>query len=71
MGFYVGDRGMGMGKNKIKRVFEGFVKVKCFVDGRGLGLCMRKRMVEEVGGSMGVESEWGKGGWFWFRLGVA
>lgn len=57
--FYVRDTGMGIPKNKIKTVFDRFVKLNSFVHGTGLGLSICKSLVEQMGGTIGVESEEG------------
>lgn len=64
--FYVCDTGMGIPKNKIKTVFDRFVKLNSFVHGTGLGLSICKSLVEQMGGTIGVESEEGEGSCFWF-----
>lgn len=64
--FYVRDTGMEIPKNKIKTVFDRFVKLNSFVHGTGLGLSICKSLVEQMGGTIGVESEEGEGSCFWF-----
>ena len=64
--FYVRDTGMGIPKNKIKTVFDRFVKLNSFVHGTGLGLSICKSLVEQMGGTIGVEAEEGEGSCFWF-----
>ena len=64
--FYVRDTGMGIPKNKIKTVFDRFVKLNSFVHGTGLGLSICKSLVEQMGGTIGVESEEGEDSCFWF-----
>ena len=64
--FYVRDTGMGIPKNKINTVFDRFVKLNSFVHGTGLGLSICKSLVEQMGGTIGVESEEGEGSCFWF-----
>lgn len=64
--FYVRDTGMGIPKNKIKTVFDRFGKLNSFVHGTGLGLSICKSLVEQMGGTIGVESEEGEGSCFWF-----
>lgn len=64
--FYVRDTGMGIPKNKIKTVFDRFVKLNSFVHGTGLGLSICKSLVEQMGGTIGVESEEGESSCFWF-----
>ena len=53
--FYVRDTGMGIPKNKIKTVFDRFVKLNSFVHGTGLGLSICKSLVEQMGGTIGVD----------------
>ena len=55
----VRDTGDGIGKDNIPRVFEPFFTTK--QGGSGLGLSIVKRIVEGLGGSVGLESEKGVG----------
>lgn len=55
--FYVRDTGMGIPKNKIKTVFDRFVKLNSFVHGTGLGLSICKSLVEQMGGTLSVWSQ--------------
>ncbi|EOS16485.1 sensor histidine kinase [Phocaeicola sartorii] len=64
--FYVRDTGMGIPSNKVNTIFDRFVKLNSFAHGTGLGLSICKSLVEQMGGSIGVESEEGKGSCFWF-----
>ncbi|MGD8626081.1 MAG: ATP-binding protein, partial [Anaerolineae bacterium] len=38
------------------------------IEGHGLGLSIVRRIVEKLGGSVGVQSEKGAGSIFWFEL---
>ena len=69
-GFYVSitDTGIGIDKKDQQRIFERFEKVNSFVSGTGLGLSICKGIVEQAHGSIGVDSELGKGSTFWFRI---
>ena len=66
--FFVKDTGIGIAADKIETVFERFVKLNSFVKGTGLGLSICRVIVERLGGTIGVESEEGKGSNFWFRI---
>ena len=69
--FYVADTGIGIIQEKQAEIFDRFVKLNSFVHGTGLGLSISKSIVEQLGGTIGVESESGKGACFWFTLLVA
>ena len=66
--FTVEDRGIGMGKDDLKHVFEPFYRAKNVVDaqihGNGLGLALVKEIAEAHGGSVKAKSETGKGSEF-------
>ena len=66
--FYVTDTGCGIEEDKKDTVFGRFVKLDSFSQGTGLGLSICQSVVENLGGSIGVESEPGKGSTFWFTL---
>jgi signal transduction histidine kinase len=63
------DTGMGIPKEKIERVFDEFYQVEIGKHGgTGLGLAITKRLVEEHGGKIWVESQLGKGTIFYFTI---
>ncbi len=68
------DRGRGIPVSHLNSVFERFQQVEANdakkKGGTGLGLAICKAIVEEHGGTIGVDSEEGKGSCFWFRLPV-
>ena len=66
--FYVSDTGCGISPEQQQHIFERFVKLDPFVQGTGLGLSICKTMVSHLGGTIGVESEVGKGSRFWFTI---
>ena len=66
--FYVADTGIGIDAERQTQIFERFVKLNTFVHGTGLGLSISKSIVEQLGGSIGVDSTPGEGSCFWFIL---
>ena len=68
--FYVTDSGIGIEPEMQAQIFDRFVKLNTFVHGTGLGLSICKSIVEQLGGTIGVDSEPGKGACFWFILPV-
>ena len=65
---YVRDTGIGVAPEKQAQLFERYVKVNETDRGTGLGLNISKTIIEKQGGTIGVESEMGKGSKFFFRL---
>jgi signal transduction histidine kinase len=66
----VEDTGTGIAADEVGRVFERFYRGSRALEqeGFGLGLSIAKRMVDVMGGEMGVDSEVGVGSTFWVRL---
>lgn len=69
--FYVKDTGIGISPEDIDSIFERFVKIDSFAQGTGVGLSICKSLIEGMGGTIGVDSEPGKGSCFWFTLPIA
>jgi signal transduction histidine kinase len=63
--FAVWDRGVGIGSQDLERIFEPFEQVeganRASKKGAGLGLAICRRLVEQHGGTIRVESEPGRG----------
>lgn len=66
--FYVRDTGVGIPEEKLKNLFNRFVKLNDYVEGIGLGLAICKGFVTKMGGSIQVESKVGVGSEFSFIL---
>lgn len=68
----VEDTGKGIAPEELDRVFERFYRGSGALEGEGfgLGLSIAKRMVQVMGGEIGVRSEPGEGSTFWVRLRV-
>ena len=64
----VKDTGIGIAEKDRQRIFDRFIKVNDFKQGTGLGLTISKTIIETLGGTIGVDSEEGKGSTFWFTL---
>jgi signal transduction histidine kinase len=63
------DTGMGIPNDKIDKIFEEFYQVEGGKHGgTGLGLAITRRLVEEHGGKIWVESKLGEGSSFYFTL---
>jgi signal transduction histidine kinase/CheY-like chemotaxis protein len=70
----VKDTGAGLTPDKMKRLFEPFNRLgkeAGVEEGTGIGLMVSKRLVELMGGVIGVESTVGKGSMFWIELDLA
>ena len=70
----VRDNGTGLSEEKQAQLFQPFNRLGqelSAVQGTGIGLVMSKRLVELMGGTIGVESQMGEGSVFWFDLNAA
>ncbi len=67
---WVEDNGIGIAGQHQQRIFRTFERLHGIESypGTGIGLAIIKRGVERMGGSVGVESQLGKGSQFWIEL---
>lgn len=67
--FWVKDNGPGLTLEAREKLFTQFTRLhQVRAEGHGLGLSIVRRIVEKLGGTVGVESTLGVGSTFWFSL---
>lgn len=70
--FSVKDTGQGIAKDDIEVLFDSFQQVDTkknrYKEGTGLGLAISKQLVEMMGGTIQVRSEYGVGSEFYFTI---
>jgi CheY-like chemotaxis protein len=69
----VRDTGMGLTAEQVSQLFQPFNRLgkeASAEEGTGIGLVMTKRLIELMGGTIGVDSSVGEGSVFWIELEV-
>ncbi|MBN1139344.1 MAG: GAF domain-containing protein [Anaerolineae bacterium] len=70
--FWVQDNGAGLSAEAQASLFTPFTRLdQAHIQGHGLGLSIVRRIVENLGGQVGVESQPGQGSRFFFTLPLA
>ncbi|MDI1366410.1 MAG: ATP-binding protein [bacterium] len=68
----VRDTGIGIARDQLEGVFERFSQADAAVSrrygGTGLGLAISRRIIEQMDGTIGLDSEEGVGSRFWFEI---
>jgi len=65
------DTGVGLNPDEIKNIYEPFQRLSFMnssIEGRGIGLTITRKLIEDMGGDMGIESTKNIGSTFWFTL---
>ncbi|KPC52297.1 Signal transduction histidine-protein kinase BarA [Amantichitinum ursilacus] len=70
--FSIEDTGIGIARENIERIFEGFTQAEASTSrrfgGTGLGLAISRRLVRLMGGNLQLSSELGRGSTFSFNV---
>jgi len=65
---WIEDHGIGISETMLPRVFNMFARGSAGRVGTGIGLALVRKVVDRMGGRVGVQSEEGKGTRFWIEL---
>lgn len=70
--FAISDTGIGIPQNKVRQIFESFMQADIETTrkfgGTGLGLAISKRIIDQMGGELHVDSSVGQGSCFYFTV---
>ena len=70
----IADTGQGLAPESVEQLFQPFNRLgqeQSAEAGTGIGLVMCKRLIEMMGGAIGVQSTLGEGSMFWIELNLA
>ena len=62
------DKGIGIEKQYHDKIWQMFQQLNKSYEGTGIGLALVRKVVDRMGGKVGVESEPGHGSRFWVEL---
>jgi signal transduction histidine kinase len=67
---WVADNGIGIAPAYQERIFGVFERLHGYetYPGSGIGLAIVRRALQRMGGTVGIDSELGRGSRFWFEL---
>ncbi len=65
---WVEDKGVGISANMVPKLFHMFQRGSNSHEGNGIGLALVRKVVERMGGKVGVMSELGQGSRFWIEI---
>jgi light-regulated signal transduction histidine kinase (bacteriophytochrome) len=68
--FKIADNGIGIPRHQQEKIFEPFRRLHGQTEfpGTGIGLAICRKIIEQRGGTIGVESEGGRGSIFYFSI---
>lgn len=70
----VTDTGKGLSELQLSKLFQPFERLSAKnsnIEGTGIGLCISKKLIEAMNGSIGVNSTVGEGSCFWVEIPLA
>jgi signal transduction histidine kinase len=70
----IADTGKGLSESQLSKLFQPFERLDAknsTIEGTGIGLCISKKLIEAMGGKIGVTSAVDEGSCFWIELPLA